>query len=72
MSTTKNGGVRCDACGRITKNKRGAYSPVPGAPQDCYILGDVYFGLPDTGRDWCEECFDRGRVRKTKTSRAGA
>lgn len=55
MSQTANGAVRCDGCGRISRNPIGEYQNPDGSLG--YIVGTPFWGVDvDDGKDWCQTC----------------
>jgi hypothetical protein len=56
MSATANNGVRCDGCGRISRNPLGEYRKPDGSAG--YILGTPFWDetSTDDDQDYCEEC----------------
>lgn len=64
MSQTRNGGIRCDWCGRLTRNRSGEYTRPDGVSAG-YIVQPEWERFPGgdptresipSERDICEEC----------------
>ena len=71
MSLCKNNSIRCDWCGRLTRNKNGEYRKTDGSAG--YIHQPEWTRFPDgdptrmslpDSRDICEECSE---MRDCKT-----
>jgi hypothetical protein len=57
MSRMKNGGERCDVCGKLTRSKDGYYLKPDGVNAG-YMHSQEWYGIKaeDDGTDICEEC----------------
>ena len=58
MSAMKNGSVRCDTCGRLTRDITGQYERKDGGIGTIAAETHFYPELPSSERDLCDECFE--------------
>lgn len=58
MSLCKNGSVRCDVCGKLSRGKLGEYTRKDGLPGTIWSVESAGFTNLPASNDVCDDCIE--------------